>query len=153
MVLDKKTGKFYGSAFVEFETQEAAKGALGFNGKKILGREMKVGWASQGKASKDSAVDNKIKAAPLRAKPEGCTQCFLGNLPFDVEEDDIYAFFEGYGTISEVRWLMNGEEFRGAGFVEFSCTEDTDLAVQRNGESIRGRAVRVDYAPYREGRG
>jgi len=36
------SGKFYGSAFVEFNTVDAAKGAMGFTGKKVLGRPMKV---------------------------------------------------------------------------------------------------------------
>lgn len=75
----------------------------------------------------------------------------MGNLPYDVEEDDIYTFFDGFGDLKEVRWLMNGDEFRGAGFVEFTSSNDTDLAVTRNGDLIKGRPVRVDYAPAREG--
>ena len=39
-ITDYTTGRFYGTAFIEFESPEAARKALMFNGQKLLGRPM-----------------------------------------------------------------------------------------------------------------
>lgn len=154
-VTDKASGKFYGTAFVEFVASDAALAATKLNGKKVMGRPMKVNWATGG--GRGGASNRKgpsdIKHAPISEKPKGCTTCFLGNLPYDVDEDTVRAFFKDCGVVTDVRWVMRDEEFKGAGFVEFEVTDATDLAVKLNGEMLGNRCARVDYAPHRPGRG
>lgn len=99
-VTDKTTGKFYGSAFAEFDTPEGATAAAAQSEKlQILGRPVKVALAPH-KVMADSGERKKMPPMPkLRDKPEGCRKLFLGNLSFQVTEEDIRQTFRDCGEI------------------------------------------------------
>ena len=151
-VTDRTTGKFYGSAFLDFATPDAARAALALNGSDVLGRPLKVGYATGAHASGANRYNSKesngahLSAAPVSAKPEGTTTVFLGNLSFQVDEDAVRAMFAECGDIAAVRWVEKDGVFKGCGFVEFGSTEATDAAVRLNGRELLGRPVRVDYS-------
>ncbi|MEY4762252.1 MAG: hypothetical protein RLZZ200_2108 [Pseudomonadota bacterium] len=73
---------------------------------------------------------------------------YVGNLPFSATEDDIRALFSQHGTVESVA-LPNDRETgrpRGFGFVEMNRA-DADRAIQAvNGQSLGGRALRVNEA-------
>jgi len=71
---------------------------------------------------------------------------FLGNLDFNVSEEDVKKHFKDCGDIVKIRWIQRDGEFKGAGFAEFDTTEGVDNAVKLCGEEIIGRPARVDYA-------
>ena len=83
-------------------------------------------------------------------KPEGCNTVFIGNLPWDVEEDQLRTIFSECGEIASIRFAT-GEDgsFRGFGHVEFVDGDSVDAAVQCAGTDVNGRAIRVDFAPPR----
>jgi len=83
---------------------------------------------------------------PTSPKPPGTKTIFLGNLPFDIDEETIRRVFGEVGDIAEVRWVERDGWFKGCGFIEFTNTEATDKAVAMNGQLIRGRPVHVDYS-------
>eukprot|EP01118_Nematostelium_gracile_P007207 TRINITY_DN2334_c0_g1_i3.p1 TRINITY_DN2334_c0_g1~~TRINITY_DN2334_c0_g1_i3.p1 ORF type:complete len:366 (+),score=130.80 TRINITY_DN2334_c0_g1_i3:88-1185(+) len=144
---DKTTGKFYGCGFLTFETPEIASQALSLNGTDVLGRPMKVEPESSRQGNKKApAPFNSTK--PLSQKPEGCTTVFLGNLSFQIQDENIYELFQDCGEISQIRWLNDKEtgNFKGCGFVEFVDSESTAKAVAHNGEDVMGRTIRIDYS-------
>lgn len=51
---DKETGKFYGSGFATFDSMNSAKKAVVMNGKKLIGRPIKIGFASNREATNTS---------------------------------------------------------------------------------------------------
>ena len=148
---DRDTGKFKGCGFVTFSSPEEAAKAVAMNGQEILGRAIKCDF-SQGKAATPGGGKGGKgggEARPMQAKPEGCTTIFCGNLSFDIDDDQMKAFFKDCGEVSSIRWLTDRDtqQFKGCGFVEFADPDASlDKAAKKNGEMLLGRQVRLDYA-------
>ena len=151
-VTDKTTGKFYGSAFIDFQSPAALQPALQLNNTELLGRPIKVGVATGRQAAGQNRFNCKQKNGghlalhPISDKPDGTTTVFLGNLSFDIDEDTVRQLFAECGEVTQVRWVEKDGVFKGCGFVEFDATEATDLAVKFNGRELLGRPMRVDYS-------
>ncbi|XP_001641544.2 eukaryotic translation initiation factor 4B isoform X1 [Nematostella vectensis] len=79
---------------------------------------------------------------------------FLGNLPYDVEREDILEFFSSV-KITAVRLPqdMGGGRAKGFGYAEFEDKASLIQALDLNNESLRGRKVRVDIAGHQQGGG
>ena len=79
------------------------------------------------------------------------TTIYVGNLPFNVTEQDVRALFEGHGAVESVK-LINDRETgkpRGFGFVDMAQA-DAQTAIQAlNGQQLGGRALRVNEAQER----
>lgn len=77
------------------------------------------------------------------------TQIFVGNLAYDVNENQLRSTFERYGRVSSVRIStdrMSGRA-RGFAFITMSRLEDADEAIVRlNGSQMSGRALVVNEA-------
>ena len=151
-VTDKATGKFYGSAFIDFQSPAAIAAALALNHTELLGRPIKVGLATGRQSAGQNRFNNKQKNGghlalhPISDKPDGTTTVFLGNLSFDIDESTVTQLFKDCGEVKQVRWVEKDGVFKGCGFVEFHETEATDLAVKLNGREVLGRPMRVDYS-------
>ena len=92
---------------------------------------------------------------PQSEKPEGCNTLFMGNLSFDIDEEVVKKFFKDCGEIANIRWLTDRDsgDFKGCGFVEFSDPASVDAAAAKNGETLAGRNVRLDFAKGRTNSG
>merc|ERR1719183_803343 len=88
------------------------------------------------------------EARPLSERPEGCTTVFLGNLDFNIEEDDVKNFAKDCGEVKSIRWLTDRDsgDFKGCGFAEFTTSDAVDKFVKLNGPRLNGRPIRIDYA-------
>jgi len=73
---------------------------------------------------------------------------FVGNLSYEIQEDNLYEFFKDCGEIVAVRWVSDREtnQFKGCGFVEFSETSAVEKAVALNGQDLLSRSIKVDPA-------
>lgn len=144
---DRDSGDFKGCGFIDFGATEAVDQFVKLNGTDLLGRNLRVDYAA---ARKNTPRAGGRGAKPLSEKPEGCTTVFLGNLSYDIEDDDIHAKAKevGAGDVKHIRWLTDREsgEFKGCGFVEFYSTEDVDKFATLNGAEVKGRNMRVDFA-------
>jgi len=149
-VLDKATQKFYGTAFVTFETAKAARRAQTLAGRKVKGRPLKVGYATGMRAESEGFKKKQVKKfqpKPLGERPQGCYTLFLGNLAYDIDELAVKTAFEHCGEIHEIRWIEKDGEFQGCGFVAFEGEECLDEAIKLNGTDLLGRTLVIDYAP------
>lgn len=83
-------------------------------------------------------------------KPKDCDTVIVANVPFDANEDDIREVFSRAGIISEVR-LARDEQLRFKGFchIVFKDSSSVDQAISLAGTMLKGRQVRIDYAPDR----
>uniref|UniRef100_A0A7S2G9K3 RRM domain-containing protein n=1 Tax=Octactis speculum TaxID=3111310 RepID=A0A7S2G9K3_9STRA len=146
---DRESGKFRGCGFIAFDSAEAAGKAVGMNGTEVLGRPVKVDFA-KGKSDAGGGKGGKGgQTREMQPKPDGCNTLFAGNLSFDIDDDAVHAFFKDCGEISSIRWLTDREtgDFKGCGFFEFSDPDASlDSAAKKNGESLLGRPVRLDFA-------
>jgi cold-inducible RNA-binding protein len=74
---------------------------------------------------------------------------YVGNLSFDVTEDDLRSAFEAFGTVDTVNIIKDRESGRpkGFGFVEMSSGEEAKKAIEAmNGKEVKGRAMNVNEA-------
>ncbi|HEV8543880.1 MAG TPA: RNA-binding protein [Verrucomicrobiae bacterium] len=80
---------------------------------------------------------------------------FVGNLSFNVTENDLQDMFAAHGTVVEANLMMDrvSGRARGFGFVTMSTVEEAEKAITAlNGSSIDGRALTVNVAKPREER-
>jgi cold-inducible RNA-binding protein len=82
---------------------------------------------------------------------------YVGNMSFDMTEEDLRQAFGEFGEVSSVRIITDRETGRprGFGFVEMSDDEAAKKAMEAlNGKDIGGRALVVNEArPKRYGAG
>jgi cold-inducible RNA-binding protein len=79
---------------------------------------------------------------------------FVGNLPFDVTDDDLNDHFSDSGIVKSARIITDREtgRSRGFGFVEFSTDEAAAVAIQKwNERELGGRRLTVNEAQERPG--
>ena len=83
------------------------------------------------------------------------TKLFVGNLSFDVTENDLQDLFAQAGTVNSVNVMQDRAtgKPRGFGFVEMSSEDDTKKAISMfHGKDFKGRALTVNEARPREER-
>eukprot|EP00193_Tetraselmis_chui_P000761 CAMPEP_0177758894 /NCGR_PEP_ID=MMETSP0491_2-20121128/4434_1 /TAXON_ID=63592 /ORGANISM="Tetraselmis chuii, Strain PLY429" /LENGTH=297 /DNA_ID=CAMNT_0019274671 /DNA_START=94 /DNA_END=983 /DNA_ORIENTATION=- len=77
------------------------------------------------------------------------TTIFIGNIPYDVSEDDLKEVFSEVGPVKSLR-LVNDRESgkpKGYGFCEFYDTGTAESAMRNlSSHEIKGRTLRVDFA-------
>ena len=82
---------------------------------------------------------------------------FVGNLPYEVSQDDLKEVFQEYGTVKRVHIPTDKEsgEMRGFGFVEMDTEAEEEKAISElDGAEWLGRELRVNKAkPRKEGSG
>lgn len=71
---------------------------------------------------------------------------FVGNLAFSATQSDVEALFSPYGSLDEVRLVMNRDtgQSRGFAFVTFSAQKDAESALAMNGKPLNGRNLVVN---------
>ncbi|MGA2864115.1 MAG: RNA-binding protein [Verrucomicrobiota bacterium] len=81
------------------------------------------------------------------------TKLYVGNLPFDVTEDDLRNLFSPLGPVNEITIIMDKAtgRARGFGFVTMDTPEAAKAAILAlNGRDWKGRALTVNEARARE---
>jgi RNA recognition motif-containing protein len=82
---------------------------------------------------------------------------FIGNLPYNLTNEDLERTFSEAGTVTSARVITDREtgQSRGFGFVEMGSAADGQKAISMfNGQDLNGRALTVNEArPMAEGRG
>ena len=81
---------------------------------------------------------------------------YVGNLSYEVNEEDLRQAFEPFGQISSARVITDRDTGRskGFGFVEMPNDAEAQSAISDlNGKELQGRALKVNEArPRSEGR-
>jgi RNA recognition motif-containing protein len=78
---------------------------------------------------------------------------YVGNLSYDVTEEDLQAVFADYGQVKRVYLPVDREtkRMRGFGFVEMSNDSEEDKAIETlDGAQWMGRQMKVNKAKPRE---
>ncbi|KAJ4784785.1 RNA-binding (RRM/RBD/RNP motifs) family protein [Rhynchospora pubera] len=136
------SGNFRGLAFITFESESAAISALSLDGTKMGDRFVRV---------EKCRVDQKRKRkAEFLADPEkakGCLSAYIGNLSWNVTEDDIIECFNT-SKISSVRFAFDKITGKSRGFchVDFEDDESLEKAIQKNQTEFHGRPMKIAYA-------
>jgi len=77
---------------------------------------------------------------------------YVGNLSYDMTENDLQQLFEEYGSTTRVTIINDRDTGRskGFGFVEMEQAADAEKAIQElDGQAVKGRNIRVNQAQER----
>lgn len=124
------------NAYVVFKTNEddsSIKKALAMNGKEINGHRIRVDRASRPKAKKETLTSRKKSV-------------FVGNLRFDVRDDELIKHFESkVGPVKYVRVVRDSGTGvgKGFGFVVFDERASVKKALEFDETPLRGRNMRI----------
>ncbi|KAG4918558.1 hypothetical protein AAZX31_20G088300 [Glycine max] len=162
-----ETGKFRGIAIITFKTEAAAKRALALDGADMLvtlaifflrnliycfcaflmehlmfnrgGLFLKIQPYKATRANKASDFAPEIL--------EGYNRIYVGNLSWDITEEELRKFFNGC-EITSLRFGMDKEtgEFRGYAHVDFSDSQSLKTALALDQNVLFGRPVRISCA-------
>ncbi|XP_073038458.1 28 kDa ribonucleoprotein, chloroplastic-like [Primulina eburnea] len=144
VIYNRQTDQSRGFGFVTMSSVEEAEKAVElFNGYDIDGRLLTVN-----------------KAAPRGSQPErsprlaerASFRMYVGNLPWQVDNAKLEEVFSEHGKVVDARVVFDREtgRSRGFGFVTMSTeTELNDAIAALDGQSLGGRAIRVNIAEER----
>uniref|UniRef100_A0A671Y454 Nucleolysin TIAR n=1 Tax=Sparus aurata TaxID=8175 RepID=A0A671Y454_SPAAU len=122
--------------FVEFfEHRDAAAALAAMNGRKILGKEVKVNWATTPSSQKKDTSNH--------------FHVFVGDLSPEITTEDVKAAFAPFGKISDARVVkdMTTGKSKGYGFVSFFNKLDAENAIiNMGGQWLGGRQIRTNWA-------
>ena len=145
VIYNRATDRSRGFGFVTMSTLEELKKAVEmFSGYELNGRVLTVN-----------------KAAPKGAQPERpprppqSFRVYVGNLPWDVDNSRLEQIFSEHGKVEDARVVYDREtgRSRGFGFVTMSSETDMNDAIAAlDGQSLDGRAIRVNVAQDRPSR-
>jgi RNA recognition motif-containing protein len=81
---------------------------------------------------------------------------YVGNLSYEVKEEDLKEAFSAFGQVESVRIIKDNysDRSKGFGFVEMPSRGEAQSAIEGlQGKEIKGRAINVNEArPRTEGR-
>ena len=147
IVKDKVSGRSKGVGYVEFKLQESLPAALAMTGTKLLGIPVIIQLTEAEKnrqAREEALAQGKVPGHVFRDAP--FHRLYVGNIHFNVGEDDVRTVFEPFGDIEFVSLQKDPETGRskGYGFVQFKEPAHAREALDKmNGFDLAGRSIRV----------
>lgn len=73
---------------------------------------------------------------------------YVGNLPYQVTEEELQSTFEGCGDIDTIRIIKDRDTGRSKGFafVSFVTADSAQNALSLDGNDLSGRNIKVNIA-------
>lgn len=127
--------------------------AVGF----VIGRCSKKGSCACGgkknaPAKKSATEQPRREARPQEARvaiPAGSVEIYVGNLSYEMTEDELRKTFEAFGTVSSARVVTNryNNKSKGFGFVVMPNRPEAEKAIAEMSEKeVMGRKMKVNEA-------
>ncbi|KAL2321740.1 hypothetical protein Fmac_026119 [Flemingia macrophylla] len=143
VIYNRVTDRSRGFGFVTMSTlEEVEKAVQMFSGYELNGRVLTVNKA----APKGAQAER----PPRPPRSFGSSlRVYVGNLPWDVDNARLEQIFSEHGKVEDARVVYDREtgRSRGFGFVTMSSETDMNDAIAAlDGQSLDGRAIRVNVA-------
>ncbi|OGT26220.1 MAG: hypothetical protein A3I77_06245 [Gammaproteobacteria bacterium RIFCSPLOWO2_02_FULL_42_14] len=76
------------------------------------------------------------------------SKIYVGNLSYNTTEDGLRDYFSQYGTIEEIKLIIdfNTGRSKGFGFITYGSAQDCENALAANGVELDGRKLKVNIA-------
>ncbi|KAH9624606.1 hypothetical protein KSS87_010309, partial [Heliosperma pusillum] len=146
VIYNRETDRSRGFGFVTMSTvEEADKAVEMFSNYEINGRSLVVN-----KAAPRGSRPERTERPPREFGPS--FRVYIGNLPWDVDNDRLEQLFSEHGKVLSARVVSDREtgRSRGFGFITMASeTEMNDAIAALDGQSLDGRAIRVNVAEER----
>ncbi|KAF7558336.1 hypothetical protein G7046_g5818 [Stylonectria norvegica] len=141
IVKDRISQRSKGVGYVEFKDEASVTQALQLTGQRLLGIPVIVQMTE---AEKNRQSRNPEAAGP---HPNSIPfhRLYVGNIHFNVTEQDLQAVFEPFGELEFVQLQKDeNNRSRGYGFVQFrDATQAREALEKMNGFDLAGRPIRV----------
>lgn len=143
------------NAYIVYAEQESiAKACQAMNGQQVMGHIVRVNPADNSITTAADATTTATTttsttgAVALDPQHRHEYSVFLGNLPFNVADDDLHVLFAHCGPIICVRVIRDAQLNigKGFGFVVFASTASVRKALLLNGTVVGERPIRVTKA-------
>ena len=115
--------------------------------------------SAKGDAKKSPQPQQKKQQAPVRRDPRpvtshppipaGSVELYVGNLSYDMTEDQLRQTFEAFGKVDSVRVVTNriNNKSKGFAFVVMPNRPEAEKAIaEMNDKEVMGRPMRVNEA-------
>ena len=115
--------------------------------------------SAKGAAKKTPPSQQKKQQAPVRRDPRpvtshppipaGSVELYVGNLSYDMTEDQLRQAFEAFGAVDSVRVVTNryNNKSKGFAFVVMPNRAEAEKAIaEMNDKEVMGRPMRVNEA-------
>ncbi|KAM0277028.1 hypothetical protein ACHAQH_006157 [Verticillium albo-atrum] len=141
IVKDRISQRSKGVGYVEFKSEETVTQALQLTGQKLLGIPIIVQLTE---AEKNRQVRT-TEAAGTQSNSIPFHRLYVGNIHFNVTEQDLQAVFEPFGELEFVQLQKDDTgRSRGYGFVQYRDAGQAREALEKmNGFDLAGRPIRV----------
>ena len=106
----------------------------------------KKGGEKKAKKSEEKPFE---KRKPHPAPADGSVEIYVGNLSYDMTEDQLRKEFEAYGAVSSARLITNkySGKSKGFGFVQMPKRDEAEKAIAAlNEKEIMGRKMKCNEA-------
>lgn len=143
LIMDNKTRRHKGIAYIEFYDISSVPLALALNHQRLQGYPVIIQPTQAEKnraAAAASAVVQKTHYGPMKL--------YVGSLHFNITEDMLKGIFEPFGRIEKIELMRDPENNRskGYGFITFCDGEDAKKALEQlNGFELAGRPMKVNH--------
>ncbi|KAI7747760.1 hypothetical protein M8C21_028509 [Ambrosia artemisiifolia] len=143
LIMDRNSRRSKGVGYIEFYDAMSVPMAIALSGQPLLGHPVMV---------KPSEAEKNLVQSTATAGVAGGTgatgggrKLYVGNLHYNMKEDQLRQVFESFGTVELVQ-LPTDEtgNCKGFGFIQFARVEDARAAQSLNGQlEIAGRIMKV----------
>mmetsp|Transcript_7338 Transcript_7338/g.11582 ORF Transcript_7338/g.11582 Transcript_7338/m.11582 type:complete len:537 (-) Transcript_7338:85-1695(-) len=140
------------NAYVVFVEEKAAESALEANGHKVTAKvtnPSKRGGEEGGAVEEEEEEEDFYlrvdRASGPKTSVDNSKSIFVGNLPYDAQENDVRRHFQGCGEIINVRLIRDRRlnVGKGFGYVSFRTKSAATTARLLHETEFRGRKLRV----------
>jgi len=130
---DRETGRPRGFAFIQMVDEEANAAIEGLNGSMFGGRQL--------------TVNVSLPKGQSANRPKN-TKMYVGNLSFNMEEEDVISVFSEYGVVQDCYLPREREtgRVRGFAFVTMEAEDALKAEAACDGLEMDGRVLRVNQA-------
>ncbi|XP_068646757.1 uncharacterized protein [Aristolochia californica] len=142
LIMDRNSRRSKGVGYIEFYDVMSVPMAIALSGQPLLGQPVMV---KPSEAEKNLVQSTSVSglSGPYSG---GARRLYVGNLHFNITEDQLWQVFEPFGQVELVQLPLDPEtgHCKGFGFVQFTRLEDAKAAQSLNSQlEIAGRTIKV----------
>ncbi|GMH13520.1 hypothetical protein Nepgr_015361 [Nepenthes gracilis] len=143
LIMDRNSRRSKGVGYIEFYDVMSVPMAIALSGQPLLGQPVMV-KPSEAEKNLVQSTSTAAGAGGL-AGSGGGRKLYVGNLHYNITEDQLRQVFEPFGTVELVQLPLDATgHCKGFGFIQFARFEDAKAAQNLNGQlEIAGRIIKV----------
>ncbi|XP_022763029.1 RNA-binding protein 39-like isoform X2 [Durio zibethinus] len=143
LIMDRNSRRSKGVGYIEFYDVMSVPMAIALSGQPLFGQPVMVKPSEAEKNLVQSTTA--VAAGQTGPYAGGARRLYVGNLHFNITEDQLRQVFEPFGSVELVQLPLDETgHCKGFGFVQFARLEDAKNALNLNGQlEIGGRVIKV----------